>query len=383
MADASMTIRVTMMGPARVGKTTLLTAILENARALLAGTPVTIRPTDIPTEERLRKNDNELTADLLAGEFRAGSLSGTREVSRYCMSISPGVAGEGLQMEFLDFPGGLLIPSERNARPVEWGEIQSFLRVSTAMLIPVDAVVLMESKSLDEKRAVPDLLGLGDVRNVAEEWAINRKLNSDQPGTLIVSPVKCESYFTDNGNRGIGRMGTLFKRVQDIYGDVIDTVHSEAPNVQIIYAPVDSIGCVELVKPRWRPTLNQSLEPDPEFLVRPPGRRRVLGADDVLVPLVRQVVTAGRQSAEYVSQMAEREEERARRLAAMNFREAADQFGFWNELLSRVRGVTAQRQQLAMARSAEAQEALQRLAEYDATLDKIANRPQGPRVRAL
>ena len=383
MADASMTIRVTMMGPSRVGKTTLLTAILENARALLAGTPVTMLPTDATTEERLRKNENELTADLLAGEFRAGSLSGTIEVSNYNMNISPGVAGEGLQMDFLDFPGGLLIPSVRNARTDDWNEIQAFLRISTAMLIPVDAVVLMESRSPDEKRAVPGLLGLGDVRNVAEDWAKHRQCNIEEPGTLIVSPVKCESYFTDNGGRGRDRMGNLFKRVQDVYGTVIDTVHKEAPHVQVIYAPVDSIGCVELVNPRWRPTPDHSMEPDPEFLVRPPGRRRVLGADDVLVPLVRQVVAAGRKSAKDISHMAEKEDARARQLANMGFWQASEQFGFWKEMWARLDGVKAQREQLAKTRSAEAHGALKRLKEYDATLDKIANRPQGPRVRAL
>jgi len=198
-----------------------------------------------------------------------------------------------------------------------------------------------------------------------------------------VSPVKCESYFTDNGGRGRDRMGNLFKRVQDVYGSVIDTVHKEAPHVQVIYAPVDSIGCVELVNPRWKPAPDHSLEPDPEFLVRPPGRRRVLGADDVLVPLVRQVVSAGRQSAEDINHRAKSEAERAHQLANMGFWQASEQFGFWNEMWARLNGAKEQREQLTKTRSAEAKGALKRLKEYDATLDKIANRPQGPRVRAL
>ncbi|MGQ0778743.1 MAG: hypothetical protein ACT4NY_30735 [Pseudonocardiales bacterium] len=383
MTDISMTIRVTMMGPARVGKTTLLTAILENARALLAGTSVTMLPADPMTEERLRKNDIELTADLMAGEFRAGALSATTQVSVYHMLISPGVEGEGLRMDFLDFPGGLLTPSvRRDTRAEEWQEIELLLHVSTAMLIPVDAVVLMEPRSTDEKRAVPGILGLVDLRGVAEDWAKKRKINRDQPGTLIVSPVKCESYFTDNGGRGRDRSGDLFKRVLDVYGSVIDTVRREAPHVQIVYSPVDSIGCVELVDPRWKPT-SYGLEPDPEFLVRPPGRRRVVGADDVLVPLVRQVVAAGRQSAEDISRKAEEEMARARRLANLGFWDAADQFGFWNELWARLDGVKAQRKQLEYERSATAEEALGRLDEYDAALDKIASRPQGPRARIL
>lgn len=382
MTDASMTIRVTMMGPARVGKTTLLTAILENARALLAGTSVTMLPADPRTEERLRKNDIELTSDLLAGEFRSGSLSGTQEVNLYRMLISPGVEGEGLRMDFLDFPGKLLIPSEQKVSADEWQEIELMLSVSTAMLIPIDTVVLMEPRSADEKRAVPQILGLVDVRNLAQDWAKHRNRNRDQPGTLIVSPVKCESYFTDNGGRGRDRSGDLFKRVQDVYGSVIDTVRSEAPHVQIIYAPVDSIGCVELVDPRWK-AMSYGLDPDPEFLVRPPGRRRVLGADDVLVPLVRQVVAAGRESAEEISRRAEDEEVRARQLANMGFWDASEQFGFWNELWARLDGVKAQREQLAHESSAEAEEALQRLHEYDSALDKIASRPQGPRARVL
>jgi len=385
MTDTFMTIRVTMMGPSRVGKTTLLTAILENARALLEGTSVTMLPADLATEERLRKNDIELTGDLMAGEFRAGSLSMTTDVSIYRMLISPGVEGAGLRMDFLDFPGGLLTPSVRATRGGDdWQEIQLVLRVSTAMLIPIDAVVLMEARSTDEKRAIPGILGLGDVRKLVEDWAKHRNRERDQPGTLILSPVKCESYFTDNGGRGRDRGVDLFNRVQDVYGSVIDTVRNEAKNVHIdiVYSPIDSIGCVELVNPRWKPT-PYGLAPDPEFLVRPPGRRRVLGADDVLVPLVRQVVAAGKRSAEDISRVAEEERKRAHRLANLDFWDAAGQFGFWNELWARLDGVKAQRKQFENERSAAAEEALKRLDEYDAALDKIASRPQGPRARIL
>jgi hypothetical protein len=378
-----MTIRVTMMGPSRIGKTTLLTAVLENARGLLAGSPVTIEPADLETEERLRRNESELSADLHAGEFRAGSLRGTQDVSVYKMLISPGVAGEGLAMEFMDFPGGLLIPSVREQRREDWAEVEGFTKVSTVLLVPVDAVVLMEARRTDEKRAVPRILGTTDVRKVAERWAKERNLHRDQPATAIISPVKCESYFTDHGRRGLDRSAELLGRVKDVYGGVIETVHQEASHSRILYAPVDSLGCVELVNPRWQDSAEYGLEPDPEFLVRPPGIRRVAGAEDILVPLVQQVVAAGKQSAESVEAKARAERERAQRLAELSFWEASSRFGFWNELFARLDGVKAQRDSLAASRTAEAAEALDKLIAYDEVLTKISNRDRGRRVSAL
>ncbi|MCK9921883.1 hypothetical protein MXD61_08295 [Frankia sp. AgPm24] len=337
------------------------------------------------TGKRIRQNEDELTGDLLAGEFRAGSLSGTESVNYYHMQITPDdVPGEGLAMTFMDFPGRLLTPSERATRAAEWAEILAFTRVSTALLIPIDAVVLMEARTKDQHRAIPRLLGLGDVRTVAETWATSRNTRRGEPATVIFCPVKCESYFTDQGGRGRDRSHELARRMQEVYANVVDTIHREAGHAQLLYAPIDSIGCVELVDPHW--TLidgGKILEPDPEFLVRPPGRRSVVGAKDVLIPLVSQAVNAARQSAENLEKAARAEQERRTEVNGLTFWDAASRFGFWTEVRDRMDGATKRRKTLKEGATVEAAAALRTLDAYDNVLAGISNRSYGPRVRTL
>ena len=46
---------------------------------------------------------------------------------------------------------------------------------------------------------MPRLLDVLAVEQVARNWAIERNLRPAEPALLVFCPVKCESYFTDNG----------------------------------------------------------------------------------------------------------------------------------------------------------------------------------------
>lgn len=378
MADNTLPIQVAMMGPARAGKTTLLTALLADGRKSFTGTTVRIGAADTQTEARIQKNDDELKGSLDAGEFRPGKLRGTREVQRFNVLVSPGVQGEGVRFEFLDFPGGDLDPRTRNS--ARWAEVQEFLAGSTVLLVPVDATVFMEAAEARHRREIPRILRLSAVRDAIQEWAKERRDLENEPSLVIFAPVKCESYFSDNGGyRDASR--ELFARFREIYEEVIEAAKEELARVRIAYVPVDSLGCVEVESVRWVPDEEpgadaDALTPDVEYLVRPGKKRRVLGAVDVLVLLVGQIVEAKR---EIQKRDAEGAERKARHAVAERDRKRR----FWERVRSRFNGTAELRRTLAAQASQEAQRQLRRLNEYDAVLVGLAEQPEGARVKTL
>jgi hypothetical protein len=377
MTDNTLPVQVAMMGPTRAGKTTLLTAVLADGRKSFEGTTVRIGAADRATEARIQKNDDELSGSLNAGEFRPGSLRGTSEVQHFSILLSPGVQGEGVRFEFLDFPGGDLDPSTRDS--ARWNEVRDFLAGTTVLLVPVDATVFMEATESRHRQQVPRVLRVSAVRDAIQEWAKERRDIDNEPALVIFAPVKCESYFSDNGGyRDTSR--ELFTLFREIYEEVIETAKGNLPNVRMAYVPVDSLGCVEVETVRWVSDQDASdadaLTPDVEYLVRPGKKRRVLGAVDVLVFLVRQVMEAKREvqrrdvaDADRAADIAVAERDRKRR--------------FFERVRSKFDGTKELRRRLAAEATQKAERELRRLSEYDVVLDGLAGRPDGPRVKGL
>jgi hypothetical protein len=378
MTDNTLPVQVAMMGPTRVGKTTLLTAILADGRKSFQGTTVRIGAADRETEARIQINDDELSGSLNAGEFRPGSLRGTTEVQRFSILISPGVQGEGVRFEFLDFPGGDIDPSTRNS--ARWNGVRDFLAGTTALLVPVDATVFMEATESRHRQQIPRVLRVSAVRDAIQEWAKERRDIENEPALVIFAPVKCESYLSDNGgHRDASR--ELFTLFREIYEEVIETAKGNLPNVRIAYVPVDSLGCVEVESVRWvnddeAQSDRDALTPDVEYLVRPGKKRRVLGAVDVLVLLVRQVMEAKRD-------IQKQETMDAEQVAFLAIAERDRKHRFWVRVRSRFNGTKELRNRLAAEATQKAQRELRRLNEYDAVLDGLAGQPDGPRVKSL
>jgi hypothetical protein len=378
MTDNTLQIQVAMMGPTRAGKTTLLTAILADGRKSFTGTTVRIGAADTQTEARIQKNDDELSGSLSAGEFRPESLRGTTEIQRFSILVSPGVQGEGVQFEFLDFPGRDLDPMTRD--PERWSRVREFLTGTTALLVPVDATVFMEASETRHRQQVHRVLRRAAVRDAIQEWAKERQDYENEPALVIFAPVKCESYFSDNGGYHDASR-ELFTRFRETYEEVIEIAKDELRHVRVAYVPVDSLGCVEVESVRWvhdqEPGAGaDALTPEVQYLVRPGKTRRVLGALDVLVLLIRQVMEAKREiqrqgvaDAEHLALLAISERDRKRR-----FRE---------RVRSRFDGTRELRRVLAAQATQKAERELRRLNEYDAVLNGLAEQPDGPRVKTL
>ncbi len=167
--------KIGLLGPSRVGKTSLVTALLAESRNLLAGTGVGMHTMGRGTEAKLVQNRQELEGDILAGEFSPASLRGTVEPFVFQLKLDPGVPEAEIDIELLDFPGGWL---EVDRRPLQatadWETCRAFINQCTILLIPVDAALLMEAISGPHRRAMSRLLTVVAVEEVARDWARER-----------------------------------------------------------------------------------------------------------------------------------------------------------------------------------------------------------------
>ncbi len=283
--------KIGIVGPSRVGKTSLIASILNDAHKLLAGTPASIQPFGTKTERRIAQHHKELSGSLRAGEFNPGAVSGTEESFAYELRMDHGVGSYGIHFNLLDFPGGWLDSSRRPVeRETEWQYCQKWLAESTVLIIPVESAVMMEATTSIEKRAVPYILNTYDIEQVVRQWAKGRATTPNQPALLMFCPVKCESYFDDNG--GLKDLSAdLLAEFEDYYLDVLKAALSEFPSVKIVYAPVDTVGCVEIVKSSWEGTKPDDMSFSAHYRVRKPSQLSVKGADAVLINLSRHLMS--------------------------------------------------------------------------------------------
>ena len=185
--------KIGLVGPSRVGKTTLITSILDDSQAFLGGTPVSLSPKDGATRKRINENRNYLSGAIRAKYFNPGALAGTEEAFTYDLEMS--VEKQNMiSFSFMDYPGGWLANNYE-----KWCQFcDSWLEDSTVLLVPIDATVIMEANTAPRKASVPHILHIADVKEVVRKWAKARK-GTNERSILMFVPLKCETYFSDNG----------------------------------------------------------------------------------------------------------------------------------------------------------------------------------------
>lgn len=364
--------KIAMVGPTRVGKTSLITAVLADGQRLLRGSPVTLKSDGTPTERRVAQQNKQLGSALLRGEFNPGALRGTQEWFEFELLLDSGVDGSAIRLTILDYPGEWLNPETRRGRDPEWEHCKRFMREASVLIVPVDAAVLMEASLAGQRAAWPYILTEEDVRQVVMDWAAARVTRPEEPAMLLLCPVKCETYFDDNGgSRDEG--AELLERVRKVYAETLAHVPGHATTV---YLPVDTIGCVEVLDAEWPadPVNPDSLEFSARYRVRPPGVRTVKGADDVLFALCRHLVDAShRSTAETAADAATR--------AWSADRRAGEDRGFFGNFWMWLSGERELRREQAARSARDAQDARVREEALRDVVRDMARRELGERVR--
>ncbi len=371
------TFKIGIVGPTRVGKTSLIASILNDAKSLLAGSPVSMSANGTKTERRVAQHHKELSGSIRAGEFHPGAVSGTEESFKYELSLDLGNSSQGIKFALLDYPGGWIDSSRRpEERQTEWEACKNWMKDSSVLIVPVESAVMMEASSSHHRRAVPFILNTYDIEQVARAWAKDRSAKPNEPALIIFCPVKCESYFADNGGLNDSSL-PLFHAFEDHYRDVLKAVKEEAPQAKVVYAPVDTVGCVEIVKANWSASQNpEDVVFSADYRVRRPGQQTVKGAGDLLIALCRHMVQA----------MGLKEVENARSIqqsAQQAKYHAEKDEGFFGNIWLWASREKLRREERATMLSVKAKDQRIIVEGIDEAINRLAGISFGPRVREL
>jgi hypothetical protein len=249
--------KVSVVGPSRVGKTTMVTAILADTERMLQGTALQVA-LDEETTRRVSLQQRDLRSAIEAKEFDSASLRGTEQPADYRMSLQS-VGDETIEIPFhiMDYPGKWLNADLRAASQLakdRWPECEAHIKNSVMILVPIDSAVLMEASRAQERRSVPHLLDIVNVEAAVRKWAKLRNLEEHrkEPAVIVLAPLKCEKYFNDNGGSR-DDAGKLRNKVKEFYAGVLEILGQEAPDrsIRLMYVPIDTYGCVELIDAEW------------------------------------------------------------------------------------------------------------------------------------
>ncbi len=362
--------RVAMLGPSRVGKTSLLSAVIENGKEALAGSGVTLAPTD-DTRQVILDNLAEIRGNLSAGEFSPNSLGGSVDRRLYNISLLAGRSQ--LPFAIQDYPGGWMARDSE-----EWRECEDWCRASSTLLVPIDSIVAMEAVLPEHKGAANRILCIQQVADVARLWA-QQRVSEGSAGLLVLAPVKCESYFNDNGGqRDVAER--LVQATRAMYAPVLDAVRQEdreRRHTRIEYHPVDTVGAVELTRVRWEKNSKGVVDSvKANFRVRSTMRHAPRGAEGVLASMCKLMI-AHRKSEQ------EAEAESARRTAASARWEVERPRNVFSSFWRSLSGAAERDRKVAGEHDADVKRKLTDLSAIAAAVEKLGQRTPGPRVRQL
>lgn len=361
--------KVAMLGPSRVGKTSLLSAVIENGKEALVGSGVTITPMD-NTKEILLRNVEEIRGNLAGGEFSPRSLQGTQDPRKYAISLSAGRSQ--LPFSILDYPGEWLAKG-----PDEWRECEEWCCNSSTLLVPIDSVVTMEADLPERRVAANRIQCIQQVADVARLWA-QQRVSEGSAGLLVLAPVKCESYFNDNGGHR-DMADHLYRKTREMYGPVLQAVRQGDParrHTRIEYHPVDTVGAVDLTRVTWSKNSKGVLDSfDARFRVRS-TRYSPRGAEGVLASMCKLMI-------EHRKAEQEAEANAARRTADSARWEAERPRNVFSSFWRSLSGASERDRKIAGELSADAQRKHSDLSAIGAAVEKLGQRAAGPRVRPL
>lgn len=230
-----------LVGPSRIGKSTLMISILDSVNELFKTTKFVFESSEDGTKTALNLKKAELIGSINAKSFNAGSLVGDANDRTYKFILKNGDS-KVLQLSFLDYPGGWIRDNLK-----KYNEIcKPHIRDSRVLLIPVDATLIMEAYIPEHRISIPNHLQIPDIEEIVSDW-IKLQKDINKNCSLVFAPVKCESYLKD-----IAKEEELKQNVINYYKTIIDKAKTVLKNnVDIFYCPVETLGCVDIKKPKW------------------------------------------------------------------------------------------------------------------------------------
>lgn len=195
-------IKMCMMGPRGVGKTSVLTSVYNNMNTAVAGTAMHIKA-DTGTKHILDQKTDELKKMFKSGnkldeEVRPG-IAGDDVVTTFGFDFGINTQNVNMGLEIKDFPGEFVMSEPET--------IKAYIAESSAILLAIDTPHLMEyDGKYNEAKNRTSVITRFFQENVSA--LKERKL-------VMLVPLKCEKYFHE------GDIAQVTQKVQETYQELI------------------------------------------------------------------------------------------------------------------------------------------------------------------
>jgi hypothetical protein len=216
-------IKVCMMGPRQVGKTSILTAIFKNAGDAVIGSKIVLTA-DSATMLLLDERHIELQEMFHKNGVRERPGIGIAASDQeHVFNFNIRVNKTAIGLEIKDFPGEYLTDNP--------GSVNEFLKASDAVFIAIDTPHLMEENGRfnEAKNRTGDVISF--FKNNYGE-GMGHKL-------VMLVPLKCEKYFFE------GKIDAVSGKVKDAYRELFEYLDTEHKSyTSCVIAPILTVGGV-------------------------------------------------------------------------------------------------------------------------------------------
>lgn len=218
------TLKVTMMGPRAVGKTSLMASIFSETRDAVAGAGIYFRPSletsAVLTKKKLQLQNIFSIGTRIQDKPQTGAIEATSEEATFSFEMGKVGRAHTVNINIKDFPGEYL-----SSQPER---VEEFVIESNVIMVAIDAPYLMEEEGIYNEMK-------NEVQLVTGFLKKNRDVIKDK--MILLVPLKSERYFHDN------RLEELNREVKSAYADLITLCREY--NIACAITPIQTLGYVE------------------------------------------------------------------------------------------------------------------------------------------